>query len=123
MLAPDDLRTTLHAALDKLLDALEARAQAPADELVALEDCGLERRAVDALRRAGRLPCVKLGRRWYTRRSAVLALCPEVGTPVLPPEHAAPEERDDLAAAALKRALRKAASPRNPARVSLPNRR
>ena len=49
-------------------------APAAADELVELSESGLEKKARDALRADGTLPAVKIGRRWYCKRSALVAL-------------------------------------------------
>ncbi len=63
------------AALVGLVDALAAeRRDGEGDELVSLADAGIERRALRRLQREGRLPVERIGRRLYTRRSALLAL-------------------------------------------------
>lgn len=49
----------------------QARGGSP---LVALEELGLEREAARKLRDSGELPCVKIGRRWYAKRSDVEAM-------------------------------------------------
>jgi hypothetical protein len=45
-----------------------------ANDVVALEECGIESKAVHRLRKSGELTCRKLGRTWYTTRSALAAL-------------------------------------------------
>jgi excisionase family DNA binding protein len=83
---------------------------APVDELVTLDACGLERRAVEALIREGRLRAVKIGRRVYVRRSAVVALVDELPawTPNAGPLPGAKTEDDDLGRAVMAVAKRRA---------------
>jgi hypothetical protein len=73
---PDDRRVlAVAAAFVGLLDALTAQRRA-ADDADALMPFpfGLEHRAARSLMREGRLATTKIGRRIFTRRSAVLAL-------------------------------------------------
>jgi hypothetical protein len=92
---PDDPRVlAVAAALVGLLNALRGERQTEqADELVAYP-FGLERRAARELVRSGRIPTVRLGRRTYGRRSALLAL---VGAP--PAKAPAPSASDPTGAA------------------------
>lgn len=73
---PSDTRVlALAAALVGLIDALAGARRADAgDDLVALAGCGIERRALRRLQREGRLPVERIGRKLYTRRSALVAL-------------------------------------------------
>lgn len=67
--------TSIAAALRALADAVEQAAPTPAtDELVEVRTMGMERRAVDRLIASGTLHVFKVGRRLYTKRSALLAL-------------------------------------------------
>ena len=89
----------LASALRALADVLEAQASntsATADELVDVRACGLERRAVDKLIAAGELRAVRIGRRLYAKKSALVALV-DVLPPVTKIERARPDhdEQDD----------------------------
>ena len=53
----------------------------PGDELVPLNECGLDEKTRARLVRSGELPARKLGRRWFTKRSALLALIDEKPRP------------------------------------------
>ena len=68
--------------LDPLLDALISgvRDRLSADELVVFP-FGLEANAARKLMASGELPTRKLGRKFYARRSRVLALVPDVQEP------------------------------------------
>lgn len=72
----------LLSALERNVEALRAviagavAANDPQDALVAIGECGLERGTVR--RFAARLGVVRIGRRAYVRRSAVLALADEL---------------------------------------------
>jgi hypothetical protein len=75
MLPSDPRVLAVAAALVGLVDALASeRRAAPGDDLVALAGCGIERRALRRLQRDGKLPVERIGRKLYTRRSALLAL-------------------------------------------------
>lgn len=54
-----------------LVVRIEAAAAGAPDELVPLNESGLEEKAWKALIRKGELRARKLGRRWYTTRSAL----------------------------------------------------
>jgi hypothetical protein len=87
---PNDPRVlAVAAALVGLVDALLAERRAEvADELVPLADAGIERRALRRLQRDGRLPVERIGRRLYTRRSALLALVITTPAKEVPPNAA-----------------------------------
>lgn len=68
--------TTAARAFVAMLDAAPGRA----DELVDVAKCGLEVAAVRRLIRSKRLHAVKIGRRQYVRRSALLALADALAT-------------------------------------------
>lgn len=61
---------------------IETANAAPVDELVELGASGLESRAWKALVKKGELPARKLGRKWYTTRSALCRLVTEAPTKV-----------------------------------------
>lgn len=63
---------TLAALVSQVADAIAERVNAP-DALVVLPDV-LEQAACMRLVREGALPACKIGRKWYARRSDVLAL-------------------------------------------------
>jgi hypothetical protein len=82
-----------------LVDAIsEQRPVSRSDELVAFP-FGLERRAARGLVREGRLTTTRIGRRVYTKRSALLALVD--GSPI-DRKNAGPMRATDPAAAARK---------------------
>jgi hypothetical protein len=86
----DDARVlAVAAAIVGLVDALAGeRATGAGDELVPFP-FGLERRAARALVHSERLPVVRLGRRIFTRRSALVALV-EASPPARSPAVADP---------------------------------
>ena len=104
-------RQIVHAAVDALLDALERHApgSATADELVKLRDLPFESAARRALVRDGRLKVVRVGRHLFTSRAAVVALFETLPPARLPGPKPKAAPVDDLAAAARKRAVRRAA--------------
>jgi len=75
-----------------------AGALPPADDLVSFP-FGLEENAARGLIKSGELPARKIGRRWYAKRSAVLALI-DNAPPVPPARASGTSLRDDLAAIA-----------------------
>lgn len=100
-----DPRDFLHAAADRLADALEASPRDPADALIHLSAAGLRPYGIElkpAVRLAdeGTLRTVEIGRRRFTTLRHLLAL-----VDLLPPAKA-PEAEDDVTAAARKRARR-----------------
>jgi len=101
------LRARVHAAIDALLDGLDAYRRAPLEEdLVRVRDLPIEARARTELVTTGALRAVKLGRELWTRRSWLAA-----AVDALPPAHSgAPvevEDDDEVTAAARRRALRR----------------
>ena len=74
MRADDPRVLAVATAILALVDAFAGeRPGDTADELIAFP-FGLERRAASDLARSGRIPTVRLGRRTFTRRSALIAL-------------------------------------------------
>ena len=72
----------------------------PHDDLIAFP-FGLEVNAARSLIKSGELPARKIGRRWYAKRSAVLALIDNA--PHVPPAKASGASlRDDLAVIAAR---------------------
>jgi hypothetical protein len=76
---PRDPRVVAVAtALVWLIDALApARSDDHGDELVLLNSCGIERRALRRLAKDGRLEVVRLGRKLFTTRRSLAALVRE----------------------------------------------
>ena len=90
--SPDLIEAEAHELMARahqlLARAARVRANEPdqqADELVPVAESGLDARTRRELEREGRLPVVKLGRRKYTRRSALVALVAET-----PQRHVSP---------------------------------
>jgi hypothetical protein len=82
MRADDPRVLAVAAAIVVLVDALASASPTGTDDELVPFPFGLERRAARALVRAGRLPSVRIGRRLFTRRSALLALvAPSTSTP------------------------------------------
>lgn len=63
-----------HRLAELLLELFEPRAAAVGSPLVALDEVVREREAARKLRDSGELACVKIGRRWYAKRSDVEAM-------------------------------------------------
>jgi hypothetical protein len=85
---PDDpVVVALAVAIANVLNAITCSNRGAADDLVALADSGLDARTRRRFEREGRLPVVKLGRRKFTTRAALLALvsAPTKGAEVAPP--------------------------------------
>mgnify|MGYP001172913420 CR=1 FL=1 len=90
--AADRLEAEGHALIaqghELLAQAAQARAErreepTAADDLVPLADTPLDARTRRRLEREGRLPVVKLGRRKFTRRSALAGLVAETAAPTI----------------------------------------
>jgi hypothetical protein len=86
----------LAAALAGIIDALAIERRADVGDDLVPFPFGFERRAARALIREGRLATTRIGRRIFTRRSAVLALVGDSANPVPAP---APVVTDPVAAA------------------------
>lgn len=105
-----ELRARLHGALDAFLDALDAYRALPAqEELIAVSHLPFDVAARRRLVREGRLRVVRIGRQLYTSRAAVAALVHDLPPADLPGPKTVVDTRDDLTAAAAKRAKRRIA--------------
>lgn len=93
---PDALRAQARA-LEATAAAIEASGTAPAtDTLIPIAECGLEGATIR--RYAGRLGVVRIGRRCYVRRSAVLALADALAIEATPRKATAGNPKADYLA-------------------------
>lgn len=93
------------SALDVLADELAAKVLQridAGDDLVMLPG-PFEAAACDKLRVSGELPARKIGRRWYARRSDLLALIPRKAKPIDVPVRETDEQAFARALAKAKR--------------------